>query len=190
MSLGIAKYTLGRGGGQNCPWENHCFRGSELPVSERWEVSRGRWVAQNLKRNEQLITGWGEDEIKSFFKLDIPVFYYQATSTVLMTGVMGKNTTEFLSALLSSWPHGREGCLCSVFCGRCNKVAKTGGLKQQLYCLRVREGSGWKSRRQQHLAPTPGYREESLICIFQLPLAPGILWPGAVLVQPLPPSSQ
>ena len=154
------------------------------------EVSRGRWVAQNLKRNEQLITGWGEDEIKSFFKLDIPVFYYQATSTVLMTGVMGKNTTEFLSALLSSWPHGREGCLCSVFCGSCNKVAKTGGLKQQLYCLRVREGSGWKSRRQQHLAPTPGYREESLICIFQLPLAPGIPWPGAVLVQPLPPSSQ
>lgn len=89
-------------------------------------MSRGRWVAQILKRNEQLITGWGEDEIKSFFKLDIPLFYYQATSTVLMTEVMGKNTTDFLSALLSSWPHGREGCLCSVFCGRCNKVAKTG----------------------------------------------------------------
>ena len=89
-------------------------------------MSRGRWVAQNLKRNEQLITGWGEDEIKGFFKLDIPLFYYQATSTVLMTRMMGKNTTDFLSALLSSWPHGREGCLCSVFCGRCNKVAKTG----------------------------------------------------------------
>ena len=92
-------------------------------------MSRGRWVAQNLKRNEQLITGWGKDEIDSFFKLDIPLFYYPAASTVLMTGVMGRNTTDFLSALLSSWPLGREGCLCSVFCGRCNKVAKTGWLE-------------------------------------------------------------
>ena len=70
------------------------------------------------------------------------------------------------------------------------KSQKLGGLKQQLYCLRVLEGSGWKARRQQHLAPTPGCKGESLICIFQLRLAPGIPWLVAVLFQPLPPSSR
>lgn len=69
------------------------------------------------------------------------------------------------------------------------KLQKLGGLKQQLYCLRVLEGSGWKSRHQQHLAPTPGYRGESLICIFQLRLAPGISRLAAVLFQALPPFS-
>lgn len=46
-----------------------------------------------------------------------------------MAGVMGKNTTDFLFALLSSWPCGREGCLCFVSCGRCTKVSKTGWLE-------------------------------------------------------------
>ena len=129
MSLGIAKYTLV---GRIAPGRTTVLEGVSFLCPEGgWgrEVSRGRWVVQNLKRNEQLITGWGKDEIESFFKLDIPLFYYPAASTVLMTGVMGRNTTDFLSALLSSWPHGREGCLCSVFCGRCNKVAKTGWLE-------------------------------------------------------------
>lgn len=137
MFLGIAKYTLG---GRIAPGRTAVLEGVSFlcpEVGGGWgrEVNRGRWVAQNLKRNEQLITGWGKDEIESFFKLDIPLFYYWAasssssSSTVLMTGVMGKNTTDLLSALLSWWPPGREGCLCSAFCGRCNKVAKTGWLE-------------------------------------------------------------
>lgn len=40
------------------------------------------------KRNEQLITGWGKDEIESFFKLDIPLFYYWAASNACTTAAL------------------------------------------------------------------------------------------------------